>query len=84
MTERNQRRRLRRSFLERLYDDVDGSVTEFVSGLDIGAGLEMDEVETQRIIGYLEEKGWIMVDDYRAGIIRITAAGVDEVEARDG
>lgn len=85
MNERIQRRRqLRRDFLERLYERVDGSVNEFVSGLELGAALGADEAETQRIVGYLEEKGWIMVDDHRAAIIRITADGVDEVESRAG
>lgn len=76
-----QRRRLRRAFLQQLYDRVDGSVSEFVTAQDIGAALDVDEAESRRIFEYLEEKGFVMVDDHRAGIIRLTAAGVDEVEA---
>lgn len=75
------RRQLRRDFLQHLYALVDGSVSEFVSAHDIGAHLSIDDTEARRIFEYLEEKGFVMVDDHRAGIIRLTAAGVDEVEA---
>ena len=77
-----QRRERRRELLSRLYTRVDGSVTEFVSAWDLGAELGMDEAESRKIIEYLEEKGFVMVDDHRAGIVRMTAAGVDEVESR--
>jgi len=77
-----QRRDRRRDLLARLYLRVDGSVTEFVSAWDLGAELGMDEAESRKIIEYLEEKGFVMVDDHRAGIVRMTAAGVDEVESR--
>jgi Mn-dependent DtxR family transcriptional regulator len=76
------RRELRREFLLRLYEHVDGSVSEFVAAADIGTALGMDAAESRRIFEYLEEKGFVLVDDYQAGIVRLTAAGVDEVEAR--
>lgn len=76
-----QRREHRREFLRRLYHAVDGSVTEFVSAHDIGAQLGLDQTGSRRIFEYLEEKGFVMVDDHRAGIVRLTAAGVDEVES---
>lgn len=75
------RRDLRREFLRRLYELVDGSVSEFVNASAIGAPLGVDEAETRRIFEYLEEKAFVKVDDHRGGIIRITAAGVDEVES---
>ncbi|HEX6135262.1 MAG TPA: hypothetical protein VFZ24_14935 [Longimicrobiales bacterium] len=77
-----QRRELRREFLKRLYLAVDGSISEFVSAHELGAELGIDAAESRRIFEYLEEKGLVLVDDHRAGIIRLTAAGVDEVEAR--
>lgn len=83
MSESMQRRReQRREFLRLLYEETDGSVSEFVSAYDIGAVLGIDDTETRKMFEYLEEKGFVMVDDHRAGIIRITAAGVDEVESR--
>jgi hypothetical protein len=75
-----QRRKRREDFMLRLYQAVDGSVSEFVQGFDIAAELAADAEEGRRIIAYLEEKGWIKVDDHRNGVIRITAAGVDAVE----
>lgn len=63
-----------------LYEEIDGSVNEFVDGLDIATRLGADPEEGRRIIAYLEEKGLLKVDDHKAGIIRITADGVDAVE----
>jgi hypothetical protein len=74
------RRELRREFLRRLYHRVDGSVSEFVNAHEIGLDLGIDDAESRRIFEYLEEKRFVMVDDHRAGIIRLTAEGVDEVE----
>jgi predicted transcriptional regulator len=75
-----QRRQRREDFMNRLYQAVDGNVSEFVQGFDLAADLTADAEEARRIIAYLEEKGWIKVDDHRNGVIRITAAGVDAVE----
>ncbi len=66
--------------MTRLYQAVDGNVSEFVQGFDIAAELAADAEEARRMIAYLEEKGWIKVDDHRQAVIRITAAGVDAVE----
>jgi Mn-dependent DtxR family transcriptional regulator len=74
------RREQRREFLRLLYELVDGSVSEFVPASTIAEKLGLDEAETRRIFEYLEEKQLVVVDDHRSGIIRITAAGVDEVE----
>lgn len=74
------RREARREFLRRLYIRVNGSVSEFVGGYEIGEELALDAAESRRIIEYLEEKQLVMVDDHRTGIIRLTATGVDVVE----
>lgn len=74
------RRQRRTDFMRRLYDVVDGSVSEFVSGFDLASELGAEAEEARRIMAYLEEKGLIKVDDHRNGIVRITAAGVDDVE----
>ena len=70
------RREHRREFLRRLYELVDGSVSQFVPASTIGEQMGLDDGETRRIFEYLEEKLFVMVDDHRGGIIRITAAGV--------
>jgi Mn-dependent DtxR family transcriptional regulator len=82
MSEAMRRRRdQRREFLRRLYELVDGSVSQFVPASTVAEHLGIDDAETRRIFEYLEEKQLVMVDDHRSGIIRITASGVDEVEA---
>jgi hypothetical protein len=75
-----ERRERRQQFLRTLYEEVDGSVNEFVDGLELAGGLGADVAEGRRIIAYLEEKGLLKVDDHKAGIVRITADGVDAVE----
>lgn len=74
------RRERRQQFMRALYEEIDGSVNEFVDGLAIATRLGADAEEGRRIIAYLEEKGLLKVDDHKAGIIRITADGVDAVE----
>jgi len=76
-----QRRERRRAFLRRLYEAVDGSVSEFVHAYELGADLGIEEAEVRMIFEYLEEKQFVMVDDHRAGVVRLTALGVDEVES---
>ncbi len=76
----SERRRGRRRFLEALYRQTDGHVAEFVSAHELAATLGIAEAELARIIAYLEERHWIAVDDHRAGIVRLTADGVDQVE----
>ena len=83
MTDSIRARRARRAqFLEQLYRRVDGSVSEFIAAQEIGAELGVESAEARRIFEYLEEKGFVKVDDHREGILRITAAGIDEVESR--
>jgi fatty acid-binding protein DegV len=77
------RRRMRHAFLRRLYDVVDASVTEFVNGFEVAAGVGAGRDEAARLFDYFEERGFVKVDDHRTGTLRITAAGIDEVEARD-
>jgi hypothetical protein len=77
-------RRFRRTeFLRRLYRRVDASVSVFVNGFEIGEEVGMDRDETAKLFDYLEEKGFIKVDDHRGGMLRITALGIDEVESTD-
>ena len=60
---------------------VDASVTTFVNGLEIADALGISREEALRIIEYLQEKQFIHIDDHKLGIIRITALGIDHVEA---
>lgn len=74
------RREQRRRFMRELYARTDADVGAFVSGGDIGEELGLDESETRRFLEYFHEKGWVWVDDFKAGMLRITAAGIDHVE----
>lgn len=65
----------------RLYEIVDASVSTFVSAFDVAEPLGIEPAEIKRLIEYLEEKEYIHIDDYQRGVIRITAAGIDHVEA---
>ena len=74
------RREARTTLLHAIYDTADGSVTEFVSAWELAAAQGVQPAEASRIVAYLEEKGYLLVDDHRAGVVRITAHGVDAVE----
>ena len=78
-----ERRERRQHFLRTLYQEVDGSVNDFVDGLELASRLGAEPEEGRRIIAYLEEKGLLKVDDHKAGIVRITADGVDAVETEE-
>ena len=71
----------RTAFMARLYWAADGSVSEFVSAYEIGADINVPESDVRRLLDYLEEKDFIKVDDHKLGVIRITANGIDYVEA---
>ena len=75
------RRDQRTAFLRELYQRVDASVAVFVNGFEIGEELGIGRDEAGKLFDYFEEKGFIKVDDHRSGTLRITALGIDEVEA---
>ena len=80
MEDFRKRREARSILLRSIYDTAEGSVTEFVSAWDLAAAQGVEPAEASRIVAYLEEKGYLLVDDHRAGVVRITANGVDAVE----
>ena len=74
------RREQRSTLLRCIYDAADGSVTEFIQAYDLAEVLKITPGEARKIVSYLDEKGYLLVDDHRAGIVRITAEGIDAVE----
>ena len=74
------RRERRSTLLRSIYDAADGSVTEFIHAYDLADAQHVAPDEARKIVSYLEEKGYLLVDDHRAGIVRITAEGIDAVE----
>ena len=84
MDERLVRRQQRLDFLALLYEKVDASVSQFVNAFDIAAALHIPPAQCTAIIEYLQEKKYIHIDDHKQGTIRITADGIDQVEAGPG
>ncbi len=76
----SERRRRRHAFLEALYARTDGHVAEFALAHELARELDIEPPELERILAYLEERKWVVVDDHREGTLRITAEGVDRVE----
>ena len=76
------RRELRRRFMAELYRRTDAGVAEFVSAAEVAGELGLDAAEQRRFLEYFHEKGWVWVDDFREGVVRITAAGIDAVESQ--
>ena len=74
------RRERRSTLLRSVYSAADASVTEFVSAYELAESQGVAQEEARKIIAYLEEKGFLLVDDHRAGVVRITAEGIDAVE----
>jgi hypothetical protein len=81
MGDRQNRQRNRHALLDSLYESAEADVRAFVPAFDIGSELGMDAAETGRALAYLEEKGLVMVDDFKTGIVRVTATGIDVVES---
>lgn len=77
------RRQKRTEFLHKLYENVDASVSTFVSAFEIGDAVGVSREETTKVIEYLQEKQLLHIDDHKQGIIRITAVGIDHVETAD-
>ena len=75
-----QRRRQRAQFLDRLYDEVDADVSTFVSAWEVATAIGIGEADARRVLEYFAEKGFVHVDDHRAGTVRLTAAGLDHIE----
>ena len=80
MSDRQQRQRNRQALLDSVYEAAEADVRVFVPAFDLGSALGMDAGETGRALAYLEEKGLLMVDDFKTAIVRITATGIDCVE----
>ena len=72
------------AFLERLYAATDADVRMFVSAHEVAAALGIEHDDVGKILAYFEEKGYVKVDDYHSGVVRMTVQGVDAVEAGGG
>jgi tRNA G26 N,N-dimethylase Trm1 len=77
-----QRRANRARFLETLYRCSEEQATEYVDGYEIADELAIERVDAERIVRYLEDHGFAAKTGRTGMVVRITAAGIDEVERR--
>jgi CTP-dependent riboflavin kinase len=78
------RRENRRRFLEVLYRCSEEGATEYVDGYEVGDGLGIARQDSERIVRYLEDHGQVMKTGRTGLVVRITARGIDAVEAGAG
>jgi hypothetical protein len=76
-----QRRLDRHRFLAALYARSDADVGAYEDGRDLADGLGIPLPEAERIVRYLEERGFVQHLGGGGLTLRITAAGIDHVES---
>ena len=74
------RERIRRRFLQTLYERNDGNEEVFDSVAEISGELQLNEEEANKIAQYLESDGLVVLESETSELIRITHSGVVEVE----
>jgi CTP-dependent riboflavin kinase len=75
------RREARRRFLEALYDTSERGESEYQDGYEIAAGLGVSRQDAERIVRYHEDHGHVRKSGSHGLTVRITAQGIDHVEA---
>jgi CTP-dependent riboflavin kinase len=75
------RRENRRRFLEHLYRCSEEESTEYQDGYDVAEALEINRQDAERIVRYLEDHGFVTKTGRTGLVLRITAQGIDHVEA---
>lgn len=74
------RRALRRRFLEALYAAHEDGDTEYLDAYELGAELGMTRQDTERVVRYHEDHGFVAKTGRQGLVLRITARGIDFVE----
>jgi CTP-dependent riboflavin kinase len=78
------RRENRRRFLDYLYRCSEEESTEYRDGYEVADELGISRQDAERIVRYLEDHGFVMKTGRTGLVLRITAAGIDHVEAAAG
>ncbi|HLM68574.1 MAG TPA: hypothetical protein VK358_13640 [Longimicrobium sp.] len=78
------RRENRRRFLEYLYRCSEEEATEYRDGYEVADELGISRQDAERIVRYLEDHGFVLKTGRTGLVLRITAAGIDHVEAAAG
>lgn len=76
-----QRRENRRRFLEHLYRCSEEQSTEYQDAYEVGDELGIGRQDAERIVRYLEDHGFVTKTGRTGLVLRITAHGIDHVEA---
>jgi DNA-binding MarR family transcriptional regulator len=74
------RRASRHRFLRELYRASEEELTEYLDGYDIAEALGLERADAERIVRYLEDHGHLAKSG-TGMVVRITARGIDHVEA---
>ncbi len=74
------RERVKRRFLQTLYERNDGNEEVFDSVAEISGELQLNEEEANKIAQYLKGDGLVVLESETSELIRITHSGVVEVE----
>jgi DNA-binding MarR family transcriptional regulator len=77
------RRAARVRFLEHLYRCSEEELSEYQDGYEVAAALGLERTDAERIVRYLEDHGFV-VKSGTGMVVRITARGIDHVEAEAG
>ena len=75
------RRENRRRFLEHLYRCSEEQSTEYQDGYEVADELGINRQDAERIVRYLEDHGFVTKTGRTGMVLRITAQGIDHVEA---
>ena len=75
------RRELRRRFLDVLYERSEVGESEYQDGYELGAELGMSRQDAERVVRYHEDHGFVRKSGSHGLTVRITAQGIDHVEA---
>lgn len=75
------RRENRRRFLEHLYRSSEEESTEYQDAYEVADALEISRQDAERIVRYLEDHGFVTKTGRTGLVLRITAQGIDHVEA---
>ena len=75
------RRELRRRFLETLYAQSEEGASEYLDGYELAAELGVSRQDAERIVRYHEDHGFVRKSGSHGLTVRITAQGIDHVEA---
>jgi CTP-dependent riboflavin kinase len=75
------RRELRRRFLELLYEHSEEGASEYQDGYELAAELGLSRADAERVVRYHEDHGYVRKSGSHGLTVRITAQGIDHVEA---